>query len=194
MNKRNILMLGGIFFVVCAVCSVVVAMASYSVSQEDETYGAVSEACFGSPVPNAAAYAATPGIHPAIGMKLYGTSYSTYNYPLPDNAVAASVGETQVVFCFGDQEKVLVETCPYELDKSGNPTHVVERSQYQLPIKLFEAKTGILIAEETLIGKAPRECLDEQFFSRRTKTIKVDGDEVSDVDIQAWLRPYIIIP
>jgi hypothetical protein len=169
-------------------------MASYSVKQEDETYGAVSEACFGSAVPNAAAYAATPGIHPAIGMKLYGTSYSTYNYPLPDNAVAASVSETQVVFCFGDQEKVLVETCPYKYDNSRNPTHVVERSQYQLAIKLFEAKTGILIAEETLIGKAPRECLEEQFFSEDITTITVDGEEVSDVAVQAWLRPYIIIP
>jgi hypothetical protein len=194
MNKRKILILGVILLVVCGVCSVVVAMASYSVNQEDQTYGAVSEACFGSPVPDAAAYAATSGIHPAVGMKLYGTHYSTYNYPLPDNAVAASVSDAQVVFCLGDQEKVLLESCPYEYDSSGTPTHVVERSQYELTIKLFEAKTGILIAEETLIGKAPRKCLDEQFFSRRNKIITIDGEEVSDADIQAWLRPYIIIP
>ena len=194
MNKRKILILGVILLVVCGVCSVVVAMASYSVSQADETYGALSEACFGSPVADAAAYAATSGIHPAVGMQWYGADYSAYNYPIPDNAVAASVSETQVVFCLGEQEKVLVENCLYTYHNVDSPTHVVERSQYQQTIKLFEAKTGTLIAEGILIGQAPRECLDQEYFSQDTKTVRLDGEEVSDADVQAWLRPYIIIP
>lgn len=194
MNKRTILILGIILAVVCVVGGVVFAVASFSVSQSNKTYGALSEVCFGNPVPDAAAYAAQSGIHPAVGMKLYGTSYSTYNYPIPEDALAASVSETQVVFCFGDQEKTLLERCPYGDDNSDKPTHVVERYQYELAIKLFEAKTGILIAEKTLLGKPPRECLDEEVFPEGSDTLTVDGEKVSDADIQVWLRSFIIIP
>jgi hypothetical protein len=194
MNKRTMLIVGIILAVCCVAGGVVLAIASFGVSQSNETYGELSEACFGNAVPDAAAYAATSGSHPAIGMKLYGTSYSTYNYPIPENALAASVSETQVVFCMGDQDKALLERCPYIVDNSDQPTHIVERYQYELAIKLVEAKTGILIAEETLVGKAPRECLDEETFLEGSETVAVDGDKVSDADIQAWLRQYIIIP
>lgn len=193
MNKRLIIIIIAVVLV-CFCVGVVFAIAMFSISKENKTYGSLSEACHGNPVPDAASYSDTSGIHPAVGMKLYGSKYSAYNYAIPDQALAEGVSDAQLVLCLKEAEKELLERCPYGKEGDDEATNVVERYSYELDVILVEAKTGNVLAEDTLVGDEPRECLDEEVFPSGQDTISVEGEEVSSSQLQEWLRPYVIIP
>lgn len=194
MNNLRVVIIGGVVLVLCLCVSGVFAVAMFSVSQDNATYGALAEACQGSGVAAAAEYSEDSGVHPAVGMKSYtGASYSTYNYAIPDQAVAKGVADAQLVLCVEEEKKELLESCPYE-DEDDDKLRVVERYGYEVKVTLVEAKTGKVIEEETLNGEEPRECKDVESFRESQTTVTLDGENVDTADMQQWVRPYVIIP
>jgi hypothetical protein len=148
--------------VYCAVGDVCLPLLHFAIIQSDETYGALSEACLGNTVPTVAAYTAIFDIHPTIVLKLDGTNCSL----------------------FRRTREGIVGRCFYRNDHSDNPTHIVERHRYELPIELVEAKSGILITEETLVGKVPREYPNEDTFLKDSETVTIDHEKVSNAVTQ----------
>jgi hypothetical protein len=151
------------------------------------------EACKGRGVSETAAYQTTPGIHLVMAFKpSFGDNWVTAILAVPDEWEAKTLAETELVLCLSEQEEVLLERCPYGSLNEENVEieNIVERYQYSQELRLVEAQTGNLLAEETLTGKPPRECLDEEVFRSGQDTLTVKGEEVSNSQIKDWLEPH----
>ena len=192
--KTSVKIILGLVSVLLVACVAGVVLIYIQTSKTQEQFAPLLESCRGNTVSQAAAYTDTPGNHPAMGVMKSKLGLRIYTYIVPDEVLAASVAEAQLVLCATEAEEVLIERCPYATknEKGAEATNVVERYYYQQEVKLVEAKTGRTIASETLRGKDPRECLKQETFLKGQETVKVKGQEISSRDLQEWIRPYVI--
>ena len=141
-------------------------------------------------VAKAATYAAGPGIHPMLAFRtLNTTNYNHDSRVGTGDWAAKSLGEAQLVACEEDSW-IIVEDCKYTSKTTGN-TSTLNRMQNQVKLRLIAAKTGQVVATQTLMGTMPRECMDTESFASGTTTMSVSGEAVTVSDIQAWLRTYV---
>ena len=63
--------------------------------------------------------------------------------------------------------------------------------QHQVKIRLIAAKTGQVVANDTLLGTEPRECMDTETFSSGATSMTLSGESVPVSQIQTWLRPHV---
>lgn len=141
-------------------------------------------------VAEAANYTAGPGIHPMIAFRtLNATNYNHDSRVGTGDWAADSLAETQLVACEEDTW-VTVESCEYTGRTTG-VTSTLNRLQNQVKIRLVAAKTGQVVATQTLMGTMPRECMDTETFASGTTTMSVSGDAVAVSDIQAFLRTHV---
>ena len=141
-------------------------------------------------VAGAATYTAGAGVHPMLAFRtLNGTNYNRDSRVGTDTWAAKTLGEAQLVLCEEDTS-VLVEACPYTIQSTGT-TRTLNRMQNQLKLRLIAAKTGQVVASQTLLGTKPRECMEQESFPSGTATMSVSGDAVTVTDIQSWLRTYV---
>lgn len=194
MKKEHVTIIAGLLSVLCCCAVGVFAVAAWNVNQNNETYGALAEACYGNGVAAAAAYSEASGTHLAAGMRLSGKDYSSYNYVIPDKALAKGVADAELVVCLQEEQKELLERCPYSKDDDDEDISFVERYGYEVEVTIVEAQTGKTVAEKKLKGDEPRECEDYEEFPKGKNTLTLEGEKVSSAQVHDWARPYIIIP
>lgn len=189
--KKIILIAGALILLAC-IGGVVILYMQTSATQEK--FQPLIDACRGNQVAEAAPYSQTSGTHPSMGVieRASGT-LQIYTYAVPDDALAESVAETQLVLCLTEPKEVLIESCPYAKGDATEADGVVERYVYERELTLVEAKTGKVLASEVLKGDDPRECLEQESFRKGENTVKVKGAEIADAHMQEWMRPYAVI-
>lgn len=141
-------------------------------------------------VARAANYTAGPGIHPMIAFRALGAaSYNRDTRVGTGDWAAKSLADAQLVACEEDTS-ITIESCPYKSETTG-ATSTINRMQNQVKIRLIAARTGQVVASQTLQGARPRECQDKESFPSGTSTLTLSGEPVAATDIQAWLRAYV---
>lgn len=91
---------------------------------------------------------------------------------------------TDLVACIAEQEKVALNSCHY----SGGST--ITRYRYQVHVRLMEAATGGLVAEETIYGGEPGSCPS----STSGGTASVNGKKVLQDHLTDWLAKRVHPP
>ena len=164
------------------------------INKTNKEFGPLGEVCYGGTVESAAPYSEEPGIHPAMGVSSYtsGGDMSPHPYVIPKKALAKTLEETELVVCMDDEERVLIDRCTYT-DDEGNKIGILDLYAFEREVTLIEAKTGRTVAQETIQGTAPQECLDTEAFPKGDDKMEREGAKVSNDDIEEWVRPYVII-
>lgn len=117
--------------------------------------------CSGKAVPEAAAYNPYSGLaHPLVIIEWQGGFHFTYMYShnLPIDWMPFSVDELQLVVCLDKVEDKLIQFCPYVYSTSGNDAGATLRIRYQQKVRVYAAKTGILIYSGYMYGSNPDAC------------------------------------
>jgi len=146
---------------------------------------ALSPVCKGVGIPEAAAYNGEKGQrHPLLLLDADGHEH-IWSDDFPSEWLASTVEETQLVVCIGKEQEQAIETCRYWT--SGPP---IVRYQYQLYVKLIEAKTGKTIASNILRGSEPFPCnnVEPYYLTRK------EGSHVSVGDFREWLWKRLASP
>jgi hypothetical protein len=200
MSKKSIVIL--IIVAVVAIVGLVVGLGfcgllGYAMSDINKTnkeFGSLVEVCYGGSVESAAPYSNEAGIHPAMGVSAYtsGGDMSPNPYAIPKKALAKTLAETELVVCMGDEERVLIDRCTYT-DDAGNKIGILDLYGFEREVTLIEAKTGQTVAQETIQGTPPQECLDTEAFPKGDDKMERQGSKVSNDDVEEWVRPYVII-
>jgi hypothetical protein len=203
MNKKVVIgiVVGGVALIAIACCVGVILIgrqASRDAKELEDEFGSLLAVCEGGVADGAAAYTPGSGVHPTMGVGPgYGDSLSLEKSIIPDEAQPETLGETELVLCVGKQEKILVESCEYfsmDDEEEEETLAVIERYAYEREVTLIEAKTGEVVAQETLKGTEPDECPEEARFSDEGETKKETGGTVSDKDVEEWVRSYAVEP
>lgn len=199
MNRRLLIILGVVLALFCVCTGGVVALAARSGGNTKATQTASAQfieplkgLCTGQStgLAGAGTYAAGPGTHPVMVFRtLNATNYNRDTRVGTGDWSPGTLGATQLVACT-DDSSVKVEECPYTSKTTGNTSTLI-RYQNQVKIRLFSAKTGQSVATHTLLGTAPRECMDTETFTAGQTTMSVSGEAVTASDIQAWLKTYV---
>jgi len=142
------------------------------------TKTSVRAACAGEGVTGAAAYAPHPGAHPAVVLHRGRTVHR-----LPPEWRPASKDDTELVACFGDIERDLIETCSY----AGGAA--IKRYRFGAQLTLVEARTGEVVATKWFWGDPPRAC--KQSEDRSVRSLKGDK-EIDMAAVEAWLSAYVL--
>jgi hypothetical protein len=115
-----------------------------------EIIDSASKVCNGEIIDNAAEYT-NEGPHPVIVGNLGNFNYEETN-SLPDTWLPESMDELELVACPDEEHEELLQSCQYEMGST------LRRYQYKREVKLVEAKTGKIVAEDILEGSVPRPC------------------------------------
>jgi hypothetical protein len=185
----------GVVALVGVVCIVIFVVAAVTTTQTQQEFGGLLDVCRGNGLASAPAYdAAASGTHRAMGVKKSSTgAMHIYPYAVPDEAMAETQTQTELVLCIDEAKETLIERCPYgEDDEKADVTKVVERYAFEQEVTLFAAQTGAVVASETLSSQ-PDECLEEEAFRTGQETIVIKAGEISDDEIEEWLRPHVIV-
>ncbi len=155
--------------------------------------------CQGEGIPQAANYIDEADSHPTIILtfsddefywdslsRLHGYDIDTYKQRLPDDLYPAEISDAQLVACVSRGWKS-IETCRYSGGSYGGDC-TLNRYIYKVNISLIEAKTGNMIATETLVGGNPKRCPQTT-----AGCLSLYGDEVEDLQIKImdWLETYV---
>ncbi len=147
-------------------------------------------ACMGQGIEQAAAYTGGPGVHRVILVTLVQPASSgdlfdwraklrDFTNELPSGWEPLAVRWTELVACIEEQELVL-ETCQYT-----GPS--ITRYQYEMVVRLVEARTGMTIATHSLSGDLPRECQQtEDYWLTR-----LEGSPVPFSGVKDWLAQFV---
>lgn len=133
--------------------------------------GAFDNFCsLGQGIPAAASYNPTNEFHPIRLLKL-DSSRHPWNYILPIDWIPASIADTQLVACVGDDYEELIQTCSY------NPSGTFRRYRHFVDITLRVARTGEIIDTVKVGGSLPETCPQVIFGSGESH-----GDPVTGLD------------
>lgn len=144
------------------------------------------QVCAGKAFPSAAAYEGA-SIHPMMLATEHGEIHFEWQSDpsewvglIPSGWLAGNPEEMQLVACV-EEQLVTIEVCEY----TGGSD--ITRYRIEAAVRLIEARTGSLIAEQTFQGSQPRSCRYTE--DRDLKAIY--GDPVSLTEVQAWLEEYV---
>jgi hypothetical protein len=131
--------------------------------QVQATYGALTVACSGQPVPGAAAYTPGPGPHKVVrATQGSGGSWSA-SENVPQGWLGTGVADTSLVLCELENRSEQLDTCTLSVRTGSGAnrryrdqdfTRTRERESY----RLVAAATGQTIAEGVLRGEDPNTC------------------------------------
>lgn len=118
---------------------------------------ALSQVCSdGKGVVEAASYdPQSSNVHRIVILSANGEPHE-WSTRLPYELFPRNVSEAELVACVGDQVEERIETCRYR-DRFGGNTVTIERFQYRRSFQIREARTGKIVAQET-VTSAPPEC------------------------------------
>lgn len=131
-------------------------------------------------VPKAAEYVPGPGRHPMLANKKYSPTDS-YLELAPFDLAPKATRDAQLVACI-DLGTMILEQCSYFVN--GQPVEIA-RVRYQATIRLLAARSGQLVATETLYGSSPVECP-----AIKIGAVDISGSHVTDAQVQSWLQRY----
>lgn len=143
-----------------------------------QVQAALSSVCAGRGASAAGAYTGG-GIHSAVLLSSGGGAHD-WSDDLPEAWLPASVGEAQLVACVAEEAENEIEECLY----NGPSIH---RYQYQVSLRLVEARTGAVVATTVLEGSPPRECQPSEPYD----LTRLAGDHVSYAAAEDWMRGYV---
>lgn len=144
----------------------------YRLSPAGKLDTAAREACYGTPILDASAYTAVPGIHPAYFIQLDTTQDSISRKEYPEGWWAGSTDAVQLVVCITNDTR-LVETCHYV------PGGKIERYQYTSSLQVIAARSGEVIHTATVSGGAPAECPSSATFGESSDSNTIYGSRVT---------------
>jgi hypothetical protein len=186
-------LLYGVIGAVIALVGFIVIAGIIGIREDNNAFGTLADVCRGNTV-KVAAYSPEAGIHPAMGISKDSddSDYQVNTAVIPEEAKAETLEQTELVACIEAEQETLVESCAYVIGEGEDANASVERYAYSRDVKLIEASTGNIVDQTTLAGNAPRECLDDETFVNDSKLLTVKGDNVSNNDIQEWLREFVV--
>lgn len=145
----------------------------------------LNDACQGRPVHEAGIYSTRLDIHPVYFVGDVSVIYRLEE-GLPGNWKAVLVSDTQLVACISVKHEV-VEVCRYGLTASGQILSTITRYRATLTVRLFEAKTGRFLDEESF-HKIARDCPSS---SALTFDSDYYPDDFESSDIENWLGRFV---
>ncbi|MEI8255258.1 MAG: hypothetical protein WCJ30_06240 [Deltaproteobacteria bacterium] len=146
----------------------------------------ISVACDGRP--SAVAIHATHGAIPrrvAWLERREGRWRAPFHDPLGNDWRAEWADEAQLVVCAEPPVEQIVERCPLGTGR------VVERVRRQQTVRLVAGATGEVLARETLAGAMPEPCSANEPLTSGAEVARLEGADVSDATVRAFLRPYV---
>lgn len=194
--KRKVAIVLGIVGVLLLVCVAIIGFGSVlskERNEQDQEFADMMNVCRGQSVASAAVYE-SGGQNSLIAFET-GVSgdLTTYTYAVPDDMLATTAGEVSLVLCLGEEEEVLIESCPYYSvdDEEQAIENVIERYVHERSAKLIVAQTGEVLADEVIQGEEPDECLDEEAFREGQDIIERRGSEISNGELREWVMQVL---
>lgn len=139
--------------------------------------------CVGEGVEEACAYTPDEGFHPMVLLDDQGEIHIW-----SANILKAKWEPMALRFCelvvTVEEEAVVIETCQYVMGGSFT------RYQYHMEVLLFSARTGELVANETLLGGLPDPCPEMKELGH----LKSYGAHVSFESLKPWLADLVNPP
>ncbi len=108
--------------------------------------------CVGEGVEEACAYTSDEGFHPMVLLDDQGEIHTWSGNILKAKWEPMALRFCELVVIVEKQEAVVIETCQYIMPGSWT------RYQYHMEVLWFSARTGELVANETLLGELPGPC------------------------------------
>ena len=180
-----------IIIIILGLLITIVTYTTIENSRIQDKFGILKDACRAKPVINAHPYVNKTGLHPVMSVIKSSTGFTIYTYATPDDVLAKSIEDTELVLCLNEAKKVLINSCAYTTKKEGRiVTNIVERYRFEQKVLLVEAKTAKVLAQNILKGEEPRKCLKQELFIAGKDTNEVTGKHISDSQIGEWMRPY----
>ncbi len=135
----------------------------------------------GKAIPGSGGYQAGHSPHP-LGLG----SFALFKEGIPEEWLAQSVEETELVLCSSEEDKV-IQTCSYQ---GGGE---VRRHRFDLSLQLVSPKTMEEVANITLKGKEPKSCpaLIIITSANPSSTRDMYGEHVSPNQAVIALGPYV---
>jgi hypothetical protein len=137
---------------------------------------ALAALCRGKGVPQAAAFNKSSETHPAVVLKPSGTLHS-WHKRLQPGWQAESVEETELVILVPPQKRTLLGVQTYS---NGAPP--IRRYQYDLDVRLLEARTGRLIAQKHFQNAA------RPIRPMEVWALTELGDPIAWLDVSRWMK------
>ncbi len=155
----------------------------------EESQAAVASACYGSSIPSAATYSGGAGPHPILLVSTEGEVYlrnragetGLWNSDLPASWLPSEVSAVELVACLGPEAEQPVERCSY----IGGPPII--RYQHEIAIRVVAARTGEVVAQDTLRGSYPSDCPSTAPVSQT----RIDGTNVYFEQVVDYLEPLV---
>ncbi len=171
--------------VLCAVCGV----AGYLHDKNTQaTYGALTAACEGRPVPGARPYAVGPGVHRVVGARPSNGAWHIENGRIPSEQLAQGVSDAEVVMCLGEETRATLDTCSFYRTRLGMRVPGSDmrytRTRQSLPVRLVIAATGQTLVTGSVLGPAPIQC--SQNIGRPSPGT-FEGSSVGSAQVGPWL-------
>ncbi|MBN1219232.1 MAG: hypothetical protein JXM69_09920 [Anaerolineae bacterium] len=194
-SRRTIIL--GILVVLLLICVGLVVFGTFAARQRDELdqeFADIMNVCRGQSVTSAATYNQNGGQNLLIAVESNVSGDLTiYTYAIPDDMLATTARDVALVLCLDAEREVMIESCPYyNVDDEDKETkNVIERYVYERNLKLIVAQTGEVLADETLRGDEPDECLEQESFRESQNVIKRKGDSISNGDLREWVRQFM---
>lgn len=140
-------------------------------------------ACSGQAVAEAASYNSESGVHPVVTFRRLQGEWVLDPAVLPSAWFPTTAAGTELVLCLEDREALRAPHCA-PTTEGTSPT---ETYGYLLPLRLVEAQTGELMAED-ILSSAPRtlECVEAD--------AEVEASGVSGEQIRNRIRTYVNVP
>jgi hypothetical protein len=176
------------------VCGVVVAMGAAAKKKERETYGALSAACSGTPVPGARMYNPATRPHKLVGVarSTPSAAWDTLMSLIPSARRATNVADTDVVACFEPPVEIPLGTCETWTTRNGRrvlgSTRTYPRVRQMRVIRLVSAQTGVLLNQGTLIGEMPTTC---NGFSGTASASTFRGSLPDADEVEIYVAPLL---
>lgn len=144
------------------------------------------------PVPEAAAYSETSGIHPTVVLRgKPGVRWGIDDSYIHTEWKPQTLQDVELVACLNN-EAVLIETCPYKL--ANGQAVSIERYQYLTTVTLYAAQTGEAITEMLWEGSLPNSCSTESWFKENETVKKLYGVATGGGEVSDWLQSYVELP
>ena len=152
-------------------------------SYEAAYWEQVRQVCNGTGMPEAAAYAETPGLHPLVYFDPEKDSSSQSQIPVA--WMPATAQDLELVVCLEAYEANKIEFCSY-LGSMG-----ITRYQYARWLTLRSAQTGEEIDSRRFLGTPPAACPYSK-SGHDSEALYGSLPNAGSESVQSWLRPYII--
>ncbi len=169
MKKNNWLLFLWAVFITLTACS----------KPGSELQSVLGPVCTGNAYSKATPYQGQ-GPHP-IFYATYEGSWHPLNSRTKDTWLPARAEDAQLVLCISPESTRSIEVCQFWGGES------ITRYRYIVDVKLVEAQSGHIIAEEHFEGQSPRFCLSQE----RSDLTALYGSHVYDEWIWAWSHAYV---